>query len=216
MHQRARSRAPLYTSSPPLGAPAALLLTLLGLLAGCGQATPNSLPSEGNQPDATPIAPSGWTTYRNTAHNYTMRYPANWFVSDTAPSADSLKIYNFDPTKVEAEDIPPLPFNKYDIDAYVNPNRLSLPDFFALYRQTDADSPPASSQSLRSPTVAGRAALEVIQQPVQWSGGSIDYPSVTYFVSDGDSMLIVSELYSTGGQPSPVFAYMIGSLKIGK
>jgi hypothetical protein len=197
-----------------------LMFTLAALLvAGCGNATPTGIPGEGALPDVTPIAPSGWTTYANTTFHYSIQYPANWFISDKSPTQQDVEIYNFDQSQVNGtEDVPQPPYNKYEIDAYINPNNLSITDFYTLYEQTNVDgsSPPATSQSEHSTTVAGRASLEVIQQPVQWSGGKIDYPGITYFVPDGDHVLIVSELYSLGGQPSSVFAHMIGSLKIGK
>jgi len=193
------------------------LLLAVALLAGCGGATPSGPPGEGDVPTPAPIAPSGWKTYANTTYHYTIEYPANWFPSDTSPAAPYLEVYNFDASLVESADqIPPPPYNKYSIDAYANPNGLAMPAFYALYRETDATSPPASSQAQRPATVAGRPALEVIQQPVQWSNGKIAYPGVTYFVPDGASALIVSELYSTGGQPSTIFAHMIASLRITK
>ncbi len=197
---------------------AALMFTLAALLvAGCGDATPSGLPGEGALPNITPIAPSGWTTYANTAFHYSIQYPANWFISDKSPTQQDVEIYNFDQSQVNGtEDIPQPPYNKYTIDAYVNPNNLAMPNFYTLYEQTDSSSPPASSQTQHPATVAGRASLEVIQQPVQWSGGKIDYPGITYFVPDGDHVLIIGELYSIGGQPSSVFAHMIGSLKFSK
>jgi hypothetical protein len=196
----------------------AVMFTLAALLvAGCGNATPTGIPGDGDLPDATPITPVGWTTYANTAFHYSIEYPANWFISNTSPTQEDVEIYNFDQSQVNGtEDIPQPPYNKYTIDAYVNPNNLAMPAFYTLYRETDSSSPPATSQSEHTATVAGRAALEVIQQPVQWSGGKIDYPGITYFVPDGDHALIISELYSLGGQPSSVFTHMIGSLKIGK
>jgi hypothetical protein len=194
---------------------AALLVVIL--IAGCGDARPTDLPGEGAPPNVTPVAPSGWTTYANTAFHYSLQYPANWFISDTSPSVEDIEIYNFDQSQVNGtDDIPQPPYNKYTIDAYANPNNLAMPAFYTLYEQTDPTSPPASSQAQHAATVAGRASLEVVQQPIQWSGGVIAYPSVTYFVPDGDHVLIVNEVYSLGAQPSAVFAHMIGSLKIGK
>jgi len=197
---------------------AAVMCTLAALLvAACGNATPTDLPGEGVLPNVTPIAPSGWTTYANTAFHYSIEYPANWFISDKSPTQQDVEIYNFDQSQVNGTgDIPQPPYNKYTIDAYVNPNNFSMPDFYTQYEQTDPTSPPASSQTQHPATVAGRASLEVIQQPVQWSGGKIAYPGITYFVPDAGHVLIIGELYSIGGQPSAVFAHMIGSLKIGK
>jgi hypothetical protein len=193
------------------------LLLMVGLLAGCGGGNPSGLPDEGAVATPKPVAPLGWKVYTNLTYHYSIEYPANWFPTDTSPSAPYLEIYNFDTSQVESADqIPPPPYNKYSIDAFANPNGLAMPAFFALYRETDSTSPPASSQTQRPATVAGRQALEVIQQPVQWANGKIDYPGVTYFVPDGASVLIIGELHSTDGQPSAIFAHMIASLRITK
>lgn len=194
----------------------ALAALLVCVLSGCGNTTPTGIPGEGAAPPVTPVAPSGWTTYSNTTHHYSIQYPANWFNLDNSPTTEDVEIYNFDATQMDNMGaVPPPPYEKYAVDAYVNPNHLAMPDFYKLYEQTDSSSPPASSQSEQSATIAGRASLELVQHPVQWSGGRIDYPSITYFVPNGDQVLIVNELYSLGGQPSAVFAHMIGSLKVG-
>jgi hypothetical protein len=211
-HQRTMGRHASWLAFPALLA----LTSMMLVLAACGAATPSGMPSDTQAPDATAIAPSGWKTYTNTAYHYAIQYPANWFLADSSQTADYQEIYNFDPNQLDnAEDVPPPPYNKYSIDAYANPKRLAMPDFYADYRATDSSTPPANSQQQRAVSVAGQSALQVVQRPVDWSGGSIKYASVTYFVPDGDSVLILAELYSPGSGPSDVFGHMIGSLKIG-
>lgn len=195
------------------------MLAALGvLLAGCGSGSSStSIRGQGQPVTMTPVPASGWTTYSNTTYGYTIQYPANWFTSGTSSSADDIEIYNFDPSQLDSTDtIPPPPFNKDSLDAFANPSHLAMSEYYAQYRASDPSSPPANSQTQRAATVAGRSALEVIQQTVQWSGGNIAYPSVTYFVPDGDNVLILNELYSPGGQPSAVFAHIVSSLKFGK
>jgi hypothetical protein len=191
-----------------------LALVALGLLAGCGASEADSGVGDTAKSDATPVAPSGWKTYANTMYQYSVEYPANWFLSDTSPTTDYLNIYNYDPLKIsDPENVPPPPYNKIEIDVFTNPNKLSLPDFYAVFRETDPVSPPASSQQTRNVTVAGHSALEVTQQPVEWTNGKLDYPSVGYYVAAGENVLIVKEEYSTGGQPSDILAHVVGSLK---
>ena len=147
-------------------------------------------------------------------YRYSVEYPANWFPDDTSGTTDYLSIYNYDPQLVsDPEDVPPPPYNKLEIDAFTNPNKLSLPDFYAVFRDTDPNSPPASSQESRTLTIAGHQALQVTQLPVEWTGGQLDFASVSYYLASGDYVLIVKEEYSTGGQPSPVLTHAVNSLK---
>jgi hypothetical protein len=193
---------------------AVMALCLVCLLAGCGGGATDAGGGESAPSDATPVAPAGWKTYTNTMYHYSLDYPENWFPSDTSQTTDYLSIYNYDPLKVsDPEDVPPPPYNKLEIDAFTNPNKLSLPDFYALFRETDPNSPPASSQQTRIVTVAEHQALEVTQQPVEWTGGKLDFASVAYYVASGDYVLIVKEEYSTGGQPSATLTHVVNSLK---
>lgn len=190
-----------------------LVMALLPL-AGCGAGEADTSGGDTVASDATPVVAAGWKTYTNTMYHYSLEYPANWFPSDSTQTTDYLSIYNYDPLKVsDPEDVPPPPYNKLEIDAFTNPNKLSLPDFYALFRETDPNSPPASSQQTRALTVANHQALEVTQQPVEWTGGKLDFPSVAYYVGSGDYVLIVKEEYSTGGQPSATLTHVVNSLK---
>jgi hypothetical protein len=189
-------------------------LCLMCLLAGCGTGNEEASGGDTVASDATPVTPAGWKTYTNTMYHYSLEYPANWFPDDTSGTTDYLSIYNYDPQKVsDPEEVPPPPYNKLEIDAFTNPNKLSLTDFYALFRETDPDSPPASSQEARSLKVAGSDALQVTQQPVEWTNGRLDFPSVAYYIASGDFVLIVKEEYSTGGQPSATLTHVVNSLK---
>ena len=192
-----------------------LAVLALVLLAGCGGGAGDDFGGGDTVAhDATPVAAAGWKTYTNTMYHYSFEYPASWFPDDTSGTTDYLGIYNYDPQKVsDPEDVPPPPYNKLEIDAFTNPNKLSLPDFYALFRETDPNSPPASSQQTRIVTVADHQALEVTQQPVEWTGGRLDFASVAYYVASGDYVLIVKEEYSTVGQPSATLTHVVNSLK---
>jgi len=195
------------------GALGALLIALV-LLAGCGAGPAETNGEDTAASDATPVAAAGWKTYTNTMYHYSLEYPENWFPSDTSQTTDYLSIYNYDPQKVsDPEQVPPPPYNRLEVDAFTNPNKLSLSDFYSLFRDTDPDSPPASSQQTRTLTVATHQALQVTQQPVEWSGGKLDFPSVAYYIASGDYVLIVKEEYSTGGQPSATLTHAVNSLK---
>ncbi|HST86962.1 MAG TPA: hypothetical protein VLJ14_01190 [Ktedonobacterales bacterium] len=63
-------------------------------------------------------------------------------------------------------------------------------------------------------TIAGRAAVELIQHPIQWTNGLIDFPATTFYIPDGAVILVISEVHSPGGQPSDTFAHMLASLTI--
>lgn len=191
------------------------LATTLLLLAGCGGGAGDDFGGGDTVAhDATPVAAGGWKMYTNTMHHFRIEYPANWFPDDTSGTTDYLSIYNYDPQKVsDPEDVPPPPYNKLEIDAFTNPNKLSLTDFYTLFRETDPDSPPASSQEARTLTIGDHQALQVTQQPVEWTGGKLDFASVSYYVASGNEVLIVKEQYSTGGQPSPTLTHVVNSLQ---
>jgi hypothetical protein len=198
------------------------LVAMLLLLAGCGGGGADTAGAEGASSDATPVMAAGWKTYTNTMYHYSLEYPANWFPDDTSQTTDYLSIYNYDLQKVsDPEEVPPPPYNKLEIDAFTNPNKLSLPDFYSLFRETDPNSPPASSQETHILSMNGHQALQVTQQPVEWTGGKLDFPSVAYYVASdvasgaapSDFVLIVKEEYSTGGQPSPTLTHVVTSLK---
>jgi hypothetical protein len=191
-----------------------VLMVALLPLAGCGAGDSDVSGGDTTISDATAVAPSGWKTYTNTMYHYSLEYPANWFPDDTSGTTDYLNIYNYDPQKVsDPEEVPPPPYNKLEIDAFTNPNKLSLPDFYAVFRDTDPNSPPVSSQQTRTLTIADHQALQVTQQPVEWTGGKLDFASVAYYIASGDEVLIVKEEYSTGGQPSATLTHAVNSLK---
>jgi hypothetical protein len=197
-----------------LSALTALALCLICLLTGCGGAGDDFSGGDTSTSDATPVVAAGWKTYTSTMYHYSLEYPANWFPDDTSGMTDYLSIYNYDPQKVsDPEEVPPPPYNKLEIDALTNPNKLSLTDFYAVFRETDSESPPASSQEARTLTIGDHHALQVTQQPVEWTGGKLDFASVAYYIASNDEVLMVKEEYSTGGQPSPTLTHAINSLK---
>jgi hypothetical protein len=190
------------------------IVCLTCLLAGCGGTSEDLAGGETAPRDSTPVAPAGWKTYTSAMYHYSLEYPANWFPDDTSGTSDYLNIYNYDPQKVsDPEDVPPPPYNKLEIDAFTNPNKLSLTDFYTVFRETDPDSPPASSQEARTLTIADHQALQVTQLPVAWTNGAIDFASVSYYIASGDTVLRVKEQYSIGGQPSPELTHAVTSLK---
>jgi hypothetical protein len=184
------------------------------LLAGCGGAGEDTGSGDTAPRDSTPVSAAGWKTYTSTMYHYSLEYPASWFPDDTSGTSDYLNIYNYDPQKVsDPEDVPPPPYNKLEIDAFTNPNKLSLTDFYAVLRDTDPDSPPASSQETRTLTIGDHPALQVTQLPVEWTNGKLDFASVSYYIASGDTVLLVKEQYSTGGQPSPELTHVVNTLK---
>ena len=162
-----------------------------------------------------PITPSGWATYTNTAYRYSIQYPANW---DAASPVDTaFHVNNFHNLLDGGGPNPNLayPLNSISVVAFPNPSQLSAADLFAVIHANVARvDPPSCSQESHPVTVAGRAAVELVQHPIEWTNGLIDFPATTFYVPDGTAILILSEVHSPGGQPSDVFTHMLASLTI--
>lgn len=106
------------------------------------------------------------------------------------------------------------PLYSIEVIAYPNSSELSAHDFYVNNHQVNPLDAPACSQTTYSVTLAGRAALEIVQHAVHWQNGVIDLIRVTCYVPDGTNMLILDENYSPNGQPSNILAHMIASLTI--
>ena len=233
LEQNPQSRRTRYTRAGRTW----LVLGILAyaLLAGCGRSSlvaqkgtialsaatatsmPTATPMLVPQPTIAlpaPITPSSWATYTNSTYHYTIQYLANWVTPQgVSPTAASVAVFNYDPRKISGvsdQYLPPPPLMKIEVDAAPNPSRQSASDFYATNEQNDPAAPPPSTRTTQHVTVAGRAALEVAQEPY----GSMQYVAITYYVPDGTTMLISTQFEVQNGQPSDVFAHMIASLTL--
>jgi hypothetical protein len=166
-------------------------------------------------PAPKPIAPQGAASYTNTAVGYSIKYPANWYVSDATPTG-GFQILNYTPPNPGTEVAPP-PYNAIRIDFVENPTHLTP-------EAHNAASPPFSFreigvracwEALSHARVGGREAFAL----VVWSADSTDggktkiyRPGVRTFVAARDKLLRVDEMYSEGAQPSAALRQMISSM----
>lgn len=67
--------------------------------------------------------------------------------------------------------------------------------------------PPASTQTRTTMPIAGHNALQVIQQPYR----TIAYPVVQYYITNGASMVLVSQSDAANSVPSEVLTHMVNS-----
>lgn len=178
--------------------------------ASCAIATP-APPAPPAQPPT--ITPSTWTTYINTAYHYHIAYPSNWIILGNTADSPSFLAYNFDPNKLTgADEVPASPYDKIEVDALPNPGHLSAANVFARNQAPNGSQPPACSVSTSPMRVAGQQALLVVQHPVRWTLGVVDKPSLSFWVPDGDTVLIIAESSPPGGTPSDVLRHMLASL----
>ncbi len=186
----------------------------------CINRTPGPTPPPA-PPAPTPIVPGGWSTVTNATYHYTIRYPSNWYVVRGGPVGNQgtdFAIVNWDPAQYHpfTPDAPTPPYTKIGVEAFAVPSPQSPADFYSS--QQNGASVPLCSRTTQQTTIAGRAALEVVQWPTPDTGfGAINYPQVTYDVADGVAasttwMFDVYEAYSPNGQPSAIFAQMLASL----
>jgi hypothetical protein len=181
--------------------------------APCAAPTPAPQPPLASPP---PITASGWAIYTNTAYHYSIQYPANWEARDLADTTNSsFRVNNSHGLLGGSGPYPAYPLNLISVEAVANTAQLSAADFVTnRQRNAGPSDTPICSQETHAVTVARRAAIELVQHPIQWNNGLIDFPATTYFVPDGTAILILSEVHSPGGQPSDVFTHMLASLTI--
>jgi hypothetical protein len=181
--------------------------------APCAAPTPAPQPPLASPP---PITASGWAIYTNTAYHYSIQYPANWEARDPADTTNAtFRVNNSHGLLGGSGPYPAYPLNLISIEAVANTAQLSAADFVTnRQRSAGPSDTPICSQQTHIVTVAGRAAIELVQHPIQWNNGLIDFPATTYFVPDETAILILSEVHSPGGQPSDVFTHMLASLTI--
>lgn len=178
----------------------------------CTDPTPTPPP-----PATTPqvIAPSGWATYTSSDYHYSIQYPANWpYEPAQPPTSMVFDVRNYVQSQYSGAGEARPPLHSIEVIAYPNSSGFSAHDFYVNNHQVNPLDAPACSQTTYSVTLAGRAALEMVQHPVHWQNGVIDLISVTYYIPDGTNMLILDENYSPNGQPSDILAHMIASLTI--
>lgn len=146
-------------------------------------------------------------TYTNTAYHYSIPYPHNWYGQGNTATSSSFTVWNYDPQQYQAPQVAP-PLFKIEVDAVPNPSHQSPADFFAA-TTTGPGQPPTTVSTSRAATVAGRAGEEIISTTIP-----SPYPTVTYLVPDGGTMLVIYQLNAAADQPSPVFTQMIAGLKV--
>jgi hypothetical protein len=119
-------------------------------------------------PAPKPIAPQGAASYTNTAVGYSIKYPANWYVSDATPTG-GFQILNYTPPNPGTELSPP-PYNAIRIDFVENPTRLTP-------EAHNAANPPFSFRE-----IGVRACWEALSHarvdatPSRWSSGRRTLP----------------------------------------
>jgi hypothetical protein len=168
-------------------------------------------------PAPTPIAAANWTTYANTSLSYSIQYPANWYVPDTSPISNDFSLLNFDPQTYHpgGDDLPPPPYTKIEILALPATAGKTPMEVYAAGYTNNPLAAPECSRTVTQTTIAGHAALQIIQWPAASGyGPPTGYPQVFCYVVAGNDrpLLALSEFYSPGGQPSSTFARMIASL----
>lgn len=158
-------------------------------------------------PQPSPIAPGPMTTYANTAYHYSIPYPRNWHGQGNTATSQSFTVWNFDPQQYQAPQVAP-PLLKIEVDAVPNPSHQSPADFFTAMT-TGPGQPPTTVIRSRAATVAGRAAQEVTS-----TTSPSPYPTVTFLVPDGNTMLVIYQLNAADGQPAVTFTRMVAGMTV--
>jgi hypothetical protein len=170
------------------------------------QATAADTPQP-SRPQPTPLPTDTFTIYTNTAYGYSISYPQNWSVEGASATSQSFMVFNYHPqTYQQSLSAPPL--LKIEIDAAPNPSHLSMLDFFKQSSSGPGE-PTITIQSSQATTLAGRDAEQVLS-----TSSASQYPTITYLIAKGDTMLLIDQSNAANGQPSPIFTHMIASLTI--
>ena len=166
-------------------------------------------------PAPKPIAPQGAASYTNTTAGYSIKYPANWYVSAATPTG-GFQILNYTPPNAGTEISPP-PYNAVRIDFLENPAHLTPEAYHTA-------NPPFSVreigvracwETLNRAQVGGHNAYALVIWSVDYTDAGktkIYRPSVRYYVTAGNYLLQVDELYSEGAQPSAALRQVIASM----
>jgi hypothetical protein len=171
-------------------------------------------------PAPTPIVPGAWSTVTNSTFHYTIQYPSNWYVVRGGPAGNQgtdFAIVNWDPAHYHPfpPDAPTPPYTIIGVQVDSIPAPQSPADYYSSQQNNSPSGPPPCSRTTQQVTIAGHAALEVVQWPTPDTGyGPINYPRVTYDVADGVAvsttwMFQVWEAYSPNGQPSATLAQTV-------
>jgi hypothetical protein len=211
-------RRSIVKAAPPVALTAFALCLALAGCATSSNATSGATASAPTQvastatpqpasPQPTPLPAKTFTTYTNTTYGYSISYPRNWSVEGTDASAQSLVIFNYNPRVYQQPTSAP-PLLKIEIDTAPNPSHLSPLDFFKQ-SSTGPGEPAIKIQSSQATTLADHDAERII-----WTSSASQYPIITFLISKGDTMLLISQSNVANGQPSPVFTQMLASLTI--
>jgi hypothetical protein len=189
--------------------------------------TPTPAPAGGCQPRVTaaapippspapkPIAPQGVAGYTNTAAGYSIKYPANWHVSDASPTG-GFQILNYTPPNPGTEVSPP-PYNAVHIDYLENPTHLTPEAYHTAnppfsFREIGAL---ACWETLSRAPVGGHDAFALVVWSADYTDGGktkIYRPGIRHYITAGAYLLRVDELYSEGAQPSAALRQVITSM----
>ena len=166
-----------------------------------------TLPPYNSNPD--PISPVGWKLFTSTYGHYTIEYPANW-ITTGSPTLNNFTAFNYNPAQTYGGPVHP-PLLSIEVDVIPNPQQLDPIAFLDAAAANDptGQTPPASTQTRTPVPIAGRNALQVIQQPYR----EIAYPAVQYYIPNGTSIVLVSQSNAANGMPSNVLTHMVGSFK---
>jgi hypothetical protein len=166
-------------------------------------------------PAPKPIAPQGAASYSNTTAGYSIKYPANWYVSDATP-AGGFQILNYTPPNLGTEISPP-PYNAVRIDYLENTARLTPEAYHTA-------NPPFSVREIgvlacwetqSRAQVGGHTTFALVVWSADHTEGGktkIYRPGIRYYITAGNYLLRVDELYSEGAQPSSALRQVITSM----
>lgn len=163
-----------------------------------------TLPPYNSNPD--PISPVGWKIFTSTYGHYMIAYPANW-ITTGSPTLNNFTVFNYNPAQTYGGPVHP-PLLSIEVDVIPNPQQLDPIAFLdAAANDPSGQTPPASTQTRTPMPIAGRNALQVIQQPYR----EIAYPAVQYYIPNGASIVLVSQSDAANSMPSDVLTHMISS-----
>lgn len=187
------------------GAPAATPTLTVATTATVASSPTATLPPYNSNPD--PISPVGWKTFTSTYGHYVIAYPANW-ITTGSPTLNNFTVFNYNPAQTYGGPVHP-PLLSIEVDVIPNPQQLDPIAFLdaAAANDPSGETPPANTQTRTTVPIAGRNALQVIQQPYR----EIAYPAVRYYIPNGTSIVLVSQSNAANGTPSDVLTHMIGS-----
>jgi hypothetical protein len=168
-----------------------------------------------SSPAPKPIVPQGAASYTNNTAGYSIKYPSNWYVADATPTG-GFQILNYTPPNTGTEISPP-PYNAVRIDFLENPLHLT-PETYHIANPTFSFREigvRACWETLSRTPVGGHTAFALVVWSADYTDGGktkIYRPGIRHYITAGNYLLRVDELYSEGAQPSAALRQVIDSM----